>query len=75
MLLVVDGVDYDGEGGEEDVVELVDPRVVDGGAWEIVWEAEPELGEHQKQVFVEVEQDQLRVLSVWLSSMVQHQFP
>jgi hypothetical protein len=75
VLLVEDGVDDDGEGGEGDVVELVDPGVVDGGAGEVVVEAKPQLRHHQQQVFVEVEQDQLRVLAVALAAVVQHQLP
>ncbi len=40
---IEDGIGDDGEGSECDVVELVDPWVVDGGAGEVVVEAEPHL--------------------------------
>ena len=75
MLLVVDGVYNDGEGGEDHVVELVDPGVVDEGAREVVDESVPELGQDKKQVFEEIEEDQLRVFPIALPSVVQHQFP
>ena len=68
-LIVEDSEEHDWEGGEDYVEHLVDPLFVESLASEGRDKAEPELGDHEQDVFVEDVDHQVGVATVALSPM------
>ena len=68
-LFVKESVPHDREGGEEDIVELVEPLVIERLPTESRIEAIPELREHEYDVLVEDVADQESISSIGFSSM------
>jgi hypothetical protein len=46
MLLVINSINNDGKGSEDDIVKLVDPRIVYGGTGKLIVKAVPKLRQH-----------------------------
>lgn len=69
VLAVEEGEDHDGEGGEDDVVDLEDPLLVEDLAGEGGVEAEPELGHDEEHVLVEGVGDEVGVSAVGFSAV------
>ena len=68
-LLVEDGEEHDGNWAEDDIVELVDPLLIQGLPWKSALKPVPELGHHEEYVLVEDVDNQVRVFPVTLSAV------